>query len=64
MSPLLTGLALILMAATAVVLLMGLMNLMRGGPGNRSQKLMRARVMLQALAVLIIVVVLLLARRH
>ncbi|MCQ0987665.1 twin transmembrane helix small protein [Jiella marina] len=62
MSDFLTYLALIVMVATAGVLLAGLINMMRGGSGNTSQKLMRARVMLQGVAVIIIVGVLLLAR--
>lgn len=62
MSDVLTYLALAVMAAVAIVLAMGLFNMMRGGDANRSQQLMRARVMLQGLAVLIIVGVLLLAQ--
>ena len=62
MSSFLTFLALGVMVAVAVVLLMGLFNMMRGGSGNTSQKLMRARVMLQAIAVLVMVGALLLAR--
>jgi hypothetical protein len=34
-------------AAVAVVLLLGLWNMMRGGSANRSQTLMRWRVLLQ-----------------
>lgn len=55
MSTVFTILALVFMAAVAAVLVMGLGNMMRGGPGNTSQKLMRARVMLQAIAVAVIV---------
>ncbi|MBB4005676.1 MAG: twin transmembrane helix small protein [Aurantimonas endophytica] len=62
MSDFLTYLALLVMIATAGVLLAGLFNMMRAGDGNRSQKLMRARVMLQGVAVILIVGVLLLAR--
>ena len=62
MSSFLTYLALLVMIVTAGVLLAGLINMMRGGSGNASQKLMRARVMLQGLAVILIVGVLLLAR--
>jgi hypothetical protein len=40
--------------AVAVVLLLGLANMMRGGPGNTSQKLMRLRVLLQFVAIVII----------
>ena len=38
-------------AAVAVVLLMGLVNMFRGGSSNTSQKLMRWRVGLQAIAI-------------
>lgn len=38
----------------AVVLFAGLWNMLRGGSANRSQKLMRARVILQAVAIVII----------
>ena len=40
--------------AVAVVLLLGLWNMMRGGSSNRSQQLMRWRVGLQFLAIVII----------
>ncbi|MXN64843.1 twin transmembrane helix small protein [Stappia sp. GBMRC 2046] len=40
--------------AVAVVLLLGLWNMMRGGSSSRSQMLMRWRVGLQFLAILII----------
>ena len=39
--------------AVAVVLLLGLINMMRGGSPNRSQKLMRLRVLLQFVAIVI-----------
>ena len=38
-------------AAVAVILGMGLYNMFKGGSGNTSQKLMRARVIMQAIAV-------------
>ena len=41
-------------AAVAFVLLLGLVNMMRGGSPNRSQKLMRLRVLLQFIAIVII----------
>jgi ABC-type nickel/cobalt efflux system permease component RcnA len=44
--------------AVAVVLLLGLANMLRGGSPNRSQNLMRLRVVLQAFAILLIVLVL------
>ena len=40
--------------AVAVVLVLGLVNMMRGGSPNRSQKLMRMRVLLQFVAVVVI----------
>lgn len=40
--------------AVAVVLLLGLWNMMRGGSPNTSQRLMRLRVLLQFIAVVII----------
>ena len=39
--------------AVALVLLLGLINMMRGGSPNRSQKLMRLRVLLQFVAIVI-----------
>jgi hypothetical protein len=44
----------IAIGAVAVVLLLGLINMMRGGSPNTSQKLMRWRVALQFLAIVII----------
>lgn len=44
--------------AVAIVLLLGLVNMMRGGSANLSQKLMRLRVLLQFLAILLIMGVL------
>jgi Hypoxia induced protein conserved region len=40
-------------AAVALVLLLGLINMMRGGSPNRSQTLMRWRVALQFVAIVI-----------
>ena len=40
--------------AVALVLLLGLVNLMRGGSPNRSQQLMRLRVLLQFVAIVVI----------
>ena len=47
------------MAAVAIVLLMGLFNMMRAGDQKKSQSLMRWRVVLQGLAILIAMVILL-----
>ncbi|EFO32328.1 conserved domain protein [Roseibium sp. TrichSKD4] len=42
------------MAAVAIVLIMGIWNMMRGGSANRSQSLMRWRVGLQFLVVVLV----------
>lgn len=44
--------------AVAVVLVLGLVNMMRGGSANTSQRLMQLRVQLQFVAILIILFVL------
>ena len=44
----------IAIGAVAVVLLLGLINMMRGGSPNTSQKLMRLRVLLQFVAIVIV----------
>jgi hypothetical protein len=44
----------IVIGAVAVVLLLGLVNMMRGGSPNRSQQLMRLRVLLQFVAIVVI----------
>ena len=41
-------------ALVAGILLFGLWNMMRGGPGNSSQQFMRARVVAQFAAIVII----------
>jgi hypothetical protein len=55
--PMVTFLSMILLpiavGAVALVLLLGLINMMRGGSPNRSQKLMRLRVLLQFVAIVI-----------
>ncbi|MBN9250026.1 MAG: twin transmembrane helix small protein, partial [Mesorhizobium sp.] len=43
-------LAVIFMVAVVAVLIRGLINMMRGGSSNTSNKLMQARVMLQFVA--------------
>lgn len=40
--------------AVALVLLLGLLNMMRGGSPSRSQTLMRARVLLQFLTIIVV----------
>ena len=47
----------IAVAAVAIVLLLGLINMMRGGSPNRSQQLMRWRVVLQFVAIVITMLV-------
>jgi len=42
------------MAAVAIVLLLGIWNMFRNGPANRSQMLMRWRVGLQFLVVVLV----------
>ena len=42
--------------AVAVVLVLGLVNMMRGGSPNTSQRLMRLRVLLQFVAIVVIMV--------
>ena len=43
--------------AVAIVLVLGLWNLMKGGSPSRSQNLMRLRVLLQAVAILVVMIV-------
>ncbi len=44
----------IAIVAVAIVLMLGLVNMMRGGSPNRSQQLMRLRVLLQFVAIIVI----------
>ena len=44
----------IAIGAVALVLMLGLTNMMRGGSPNTSQKLMRLRVLLQFIAIIVI----------
>jgi heme/copper-type cytochrome/quinol oxidase subunit 4 len=50
-------------AAVAVVLVLGLFNMMRGGSANRSQMFMRWRVILQFVAIIVLMLVLWLSQR-
>lgn len=43
----------IAVGAVALVLLLGLINMMRGGSPDRSQRLMRLRVLLQFVAIIV-----------
>ncbi len=47
-------LAVLVMAAVVIVLVRGLINMMRGGSGVTSNKLMQARVLLQFVALVLI----------
>jgi Hypoxia induced protein conserved region len=64
MSQIINALPVIAVAAVAIVLLLGLWNMMRGGSPNRSQTLMRWRVGLQFVAIILLVLVLWVARGH
>jgi hypothetical protein len=46
----------IAVGAVAIVLLLGLANMLRGGSPNTSQKLMRLRVLLQFVAIVVIMI--------
>ncbi|WP_378948301.1 twin transmembrane helix small protein [Mesorhizobium sp. ANAO-SY3R2] len=50
--------AVLFMVAVVIVLIRGLINMLRGGSGNTSNKLMQARVMLQAVALVFILLTL------
>ncbi|MGE6782428.1 twin transmembrane helix small protein [Ensifer adhaerens] len=58
MSSFFTGLTLFVMGLVVIVLIRGLVNMARGGSGNTSNKLMQARVLLQAIAIVLIMVTL------
>ena len=47
----------IAVAAVAIVLVLGLFNMLRGGSASLSQKLMRWRVILQFIAIVVILTV-------
>jgi quinol-cytochrome oxidoreductase complex cytochrome b subunit len=52
------ALSFIAVAAVVTVLVMGLWNMMKGGSPNRSQALMRMRVLLQFVALVVLMVLL------
>ena len=54
MSSVLNNLVPIAIGAVAVVLVLGLFNMVRGGSPNTSQRLMRLRVLLQFVAIIVI----------
>ena len=53
-----SSLVTVAVVAVALVLLLGLANMMRGGSPNTSQRLMRLRVLLQFVAIVVIMGVL------
>jgi hypothetical protein len=57
MATFLTNIAIpVALGAVAVVLVMGLWNMARAGSPNRSQSLMRMRVMLQFVAIVVVMI--------
>lgn len=58
MNSFLTALTLFVMGLVVIVLLRGLINMAKGGSGNTSNKLMQARVVLQAIAIALIMLTL------
>ncbi|OJF92308.1 twin transmembrane helix small protein [Pararhizobium antarcticum] len=58
MSSFLTGLTLLVMGLVVIVLIRGLMHMAKGGSGSTSNKLMQARVLLQAVAIALIMLTL------
>ena len=63
MSTVFNILAIVVMVAVVLVLIRGLVNMMRGGSGVTSNKLMQARVALQFIALVFIVLALYYTRR-
>ena len=57
------ALAIVAMVAVVAVLIRGLVNMMRGGSGVTSNKLMQMRVLLQAVAIALLLVVVYFARK-
>lgn len=51
------------LAAVSVILLLGLVNMMRGGSANRSQTLMRLRILFQFIAIVVVMAALYFAGR-
>jgi hypothetical protein len=49
--------------AVAVILLLGLINMMRGGSPHVSQRLMRLRVLMQFIAIIVIMLTILIMHR-
>lgn len=49
-------LIIVALMAVTIVLLLGLWNMMRGGSPNRSQSLMRLRVLFQGIAIVVVLI--------
>jgi cbb3-type cytochrome oxidase subunit 1 len=58
MSTFTTVLTLIVMGLVALVLIRGLFNMLKGNDANKSNKLMQMRVLLQAIAIVLIMLTL------
>ena len=53
----------IAVSAVVIVLILGLLNMMRGGSANKSQTFMRWRVILQFIAIIVLMAVLWFSQR-
>lgn len=53
-NPLVTAITVLACVVVAVILFMGLWNMLKGGDANRSQLLMRARVIAQFVALVVL----------
>lgn len=62
MSSIFNYIAIVFMIGVVIVLLRGLLNMMRGGSGNTSNKLMQARIVLQFIALVFIMLAIWFAR--
>ena len=63
MSSIFNYIAIVFMIGVVIVLIRGLLNMARGGSGEKSNKLMQARVLLQFLALIFIMLALWFAGR-
>ena len=64
MSTVFNILGILAMVAVVIVLIRGLVNMIRGGSGMTSNKLMQARVALQFVALVFILLALFFSRKH
>jgi hypothetical protein len=64
MSTIFNIIGILVMIAVVIVLIRGLVNMMRGGSGMTSNKLMQARVLLQFVALVFILLALYFTRKH